>query len=55
MKDIIAEQRTAQEKTMDDMQGALEKVRLAAAEAGVAQHAIHFKQEADSYEDQSKQ
>lgn len=54
MKEIIAEQRTTQEKTMADMQGALEKVRLAAAEAGVAQHAIHFKQEADSYVGESR-
>ncbi len=49
LKQIAAEAKTDREKTLAEMQGALEKVRQAAAEAGVAQHAIHFKQEADSY------
>jgi hypothetical protein len=55
MKQLVNDIHTDKDKTLVEMQGALEKVRLAAAEAGVAQHAIHFKQEADSYGDQSKQ
>jgi len=48
-KQIITDLKTEKDKTLAEMQGALEKVRQAAAEAGVAQHAIHFKQEADSH------
>ena len=36
------------------MASALQKVRQAAAEAGVAQHAIHFQQEAESHRKQSR-
>lgn len=49
VKQIATEAKTDSDKTLAEMQGALEKVRQAAAEAGVAQHAFHFKQEADSY------
>ncbi len=54
MKQLITDLRTEKDKTLAEMQGALEKVRQAAAEAGVAQHAIHFKQEAESHLGQSK-
>src|SRR6266850_1692205 len=53
VKQIASEAKTDSEKLTAEMQGALEKVRQAAAEAGVAQHAIHFKQEADSFSRQS--
>lgn len=53
VKQISTDARTDKDKIIADMQGALEKVRQAAAEAGVAQHAFHFKQEADSYSKQS--
>lgn len=48
-----AEFKAQQEKLLGEMQGALERVRQAAAEAGVAQHAIHFKEEAEFHKRQS--
>lgn len=54
VKQLAADVRTDKDKIIAEMQGALEKVRQAAAEAGVAQHAIHFKQEADSFLKQSR-
>lgn len=50
VKQTAIDLQTEKDKILADMQGALEKVRQAAAEAGVAQHAIHFKQEADSHQ-----
>lgn len=47
VKSIGTDAQTQSDKILAEMRGALEKVRQAAAEAGVAQHAIHFKQEAD--------
>jgi hypothetical protein len=38
-----------------DIQGTLEKVRRAAAEVGVAQHSIHFKEQADEHMSGSRQ
>jgi len=52
-RQIASDARTDRDKTLVEMQGALDKVRQAAAEAGVAQHAIHFKQEAEAYSKQS--
>ncbi len=49
LKEFAATQRTEADKMLAEMKGALEKVRQAAAEAGVAQHAVHFKQEADAH------
>jgi hypothetical protein len=53
VRQIASDARTDRDKTLAEMQGALDKVRQAAAEAGVAQHAIHFKQEAEAYSEQS--
>ena len=53
VKQLATDALTDKDKIIADMQSTLEKVRQAAAEAGVAQHAIHFKQEADSYSKQS--
>jgi hypothetical protein len=52
-KQLTNEQRTEKDKILAEMQGALERVRQAAAEAGVAQHAIHFKDEAEFHRKQS--
>ena len=52
-KELANDLRTEKDKILADMQGALEKVREAATEAGVAQHAIHFKDEAESHRKQS--
>jgi hypothetical protein len=52
-KQLASEFRTEKDKILAEMQGALERVRQAAAEAGVAQHAIHFKSEAEFHEKQS--
>jgi hypothetical protein len=52
-KQLAAEFRTEKDKILAEMQGALERVRQAAAEAGVAQHAIHFKDEAEFHKRQS--
>lgn len=52
-KQLAADFRTEKEKILAEMQGALERVRQAAAEAGVAQHAIHFKDEAEYHKKQS--
>jgi hypothetical protein len=49
VKDIATETRAESQKILTEMQGALDRVRQAAAEAGVAQHAIHFKQEAEAH------
>lgn len=54
VKQIETDVRTEKDTILAEMKGALEKVRQAAAEAGVAQHAIHFKQEAESYQKQSR-
>src|SRR5438132_3333906 len=43
LKQLEGESRTERDKILVDMQGALEKVRQTAAEAGLAQHAIHVK------------
>jgi hypothetical protein len=53
-KQIVTDLRTEKDKILADMQGALEKVRQAAAEAGVAQHAIHFREEAVEHLKQSR-
>lgn len=52
-KQLAGEFRSDKEKILAEMQGALDRVRQAAAEAGVAQHAIHFKDEAEFHKRQS--
>lgn len=52
-KQLAGEFKTEKDKILIEMQGALERVRQAAAEAGVAQHAIHFKEEAELHKAQS--
>jgi hypothetical protein len=52
-KQLAADFRTEKDKILAEMQGALERVRQAAAEAGVAQHAVHFKDEAEYHKKQS--
>jgi len=53
LKRLATESSTEKNKVFEEMQDALERVRQAAAEAGVAQHAIHFKSEAELHEKQS--
>jgi hypothetical protein len=50
MKDLTTSLTTEKDKGIAEIQGALERVRRAAAEAGVAQHAIHFSQESQRYQ-----
>lgn len=52
-KQLATEFRTDKDKVLAEMQGALERVRQAAAEAGVAQHAIHFNTEAEYHKRQA--
>lgn len=52
-KQLAGDFKTEKDKILAEMQGALERVRQAAAEAGVAQHAIHFKDEAEFHKTQS--
>ena len=52
-KQLAGEFKTEKDKILGEMQGALDRVRQAAAEAGVAQHAIHFKDEAEFHKRQS--
>lgn len=49
MKEQLTEIKTEKEKGIAEIQGALTQVRRAAAEVGVAQHAIHFSTEANRY------
>lgn len=53
LKQIETDMRREKDTMLAEMRAALEQVRRAAAEAGVAQHAIHFKQEAESHQHQS--
>ncbi len=52
-KQLAGDFKTEKDRILSEMQGALDRVRQAAAEAGVAQHAIHFKDEADFHKRQS--
>lgn len=52
-KQLASEFQTEKTKILAEMQGALERVRQAAAEAGVAQHAIHFRTEAEYHKKQA--
>jgi len=54
MKSRAVEQEKAQKILLKETQSILDKVRQAAAEVGVAQHAIHFKEQADSHRNSSK-
>lgn len=53
-KQLAGDLKTEKDKILNEMQSALERVRQAAAEAGVAQHAIHFKDEAEFHRRQSR-
>lgn len=44
---LVSEQEQARVRMMAEVEGTLEKIRRAAQEVGVAQHAVHFRQEAD--------
>lgn len=52
-KQLASEFQTEKGKILAEMQGALDRVRQAAAEAGVAQHAIHFRSEAEYHKRQA--
>lgn len=52
-KQLGTEFQTEKGKILAEMQGALDRVRQAAAEAGVAQHAIHFRTEAEYHKKQA--
>ncbi len=47
LNSVVADQETSRRAMLGEMEGTLEKVRRAAQEVGVAQHAIHFKDEAE--------
>lgn len=49
LKGVVADQEVARKAMLGELEGTLEKVRRAAQEVGVAQHAIHFKQEAEEH------
>jgi hypothetical protein len=53
-KQLAGEFKTEKDRILAEMQSALDRVRQAAAEAGVAQHAIHFKDEAEFHKRQSR-
>lgn len=53
VKGIETDARTECDKALAEMRGALDKVRQAAAEVGVAQHAVYFKDEAELHKNQS--
>ncbi|MCI0563643.1 MAG: hypothetical protein MN733_34655 [Nitrososphaera sp.] len=53
IKQVANEFQTEKGKVLAEMEGALERVRQAAAEAGVAQHAIHFRTEAEYHKKQA--
>lgn len=52
-KQLATEFQTEKGTILAEMQGALDRVRQAAAEAGVAQHAIHFRTEAEYHKKQA--
>lgn len=49
LKRLVGDQEVARKTMLAEVEGTLEKVRRAAQEVGVAQHAIHFKQEAEEH------
>jgi hypothetical protein len=49
LNEIISEQEKSRTSMLADIESTLEKVKRAAQEAGVAQHAVHFKQEAEDH------
>ncbi len=53
-KQLANDFKNEKDRILGEMQDALERVRQAAAEAGVAQHAIHFKEEATFHKVQSR-
>lgn len=53
VQQIGTDARKDKDTTLAEMKAAMEQIRRAAAEAGVAQHAIHFKEEAESHHKQS--
>jgi len=53
MNEQVTTLKTEKEKGIAEIQGALQQVRRAAAEAGVAQHAIHFSSESRRFQTES--
>lgn len=51
---VASDSDTKLTNAVKDAQGAVEAVRKVAAEAGVSQHYVHFKNEADRYEESAK-
>lgn len=49
LKSLVADQEQSRKAMLAEVEGTLEKVRRAAQEVGVAQHAVHFRQEADEH------
>lgn len=49
LNSIVADKEKSLTATLAEIEGTLEKVRRAAQEAGVAQHSIHFKDEANEH------
>jgi len=49
LKSIVGGQEASRSAMLGEIEGTLEKVRRAAQEVGVAQHNVHFKQEADDH------
>lgn len=54
LRSIVTEQENSRRGMLTEIEGTLERVRRAAQEVGVAQHAIHFKDEAISNSKSSK-
>lgn len=49
LKSIVTEQEKSRVAMLSEVEGTLEKIRRAAQEVGVAQHATHFKEQADDH------
>lgn len=54
LNDIVQEQQNQRDAMLAELRETLEQVRRAAQEAGVAQHAIYFRQEAEEHKRNSK-
>jgi len=53
VQQVATDARKDRDTILAEMKAGMEQIRRAAAEAGVAQHAIHFKEEAESHNNQS--
>ena len=54
LESIVTEQEKSRIAMMGEIEGTLEKIRRAAQEVGVAQHAVHFKNEAKDHNDAAR-